>query len=648
MHAQRAIPDHIRPALSMKLTILLACAMLLASPASRAQSTIANDSFTDGDRSTQTPPSSLAWYVNSTTPSNLSVKNGALDIVVGNNARTVWAYFPAVTLNVGDTLTLSVDFGFTVNADSGFRLALCTTNGTTPLKSDNQAGPTGNYAGYGFFNGGNTNKTLLFKRDGVFAPNATSSLLDSLGSGATSIWSSHVSSAGTGGPSTANTPYTVVFKVTRTAADTAVITSNVSGAGLTANGNLSMLDSSGIVSTFDTLAIDFITNAFAGDMTITRAAMSVSSTPVFTSQPVSRGVTVGTNALFTAAAIANPPPSFQWQRQAAGSNTWTNVSDSSTYSGTTSSALLVSGVTSTMNGDQFRVVATNANSTVTSNAGGLSTVDANTVGRIINLSILTSIAASNDSFSMGYTVGGDGTTGTKPLVIRADGPSLGALGVSGALDDPQMDFYAGSTRTGGNNDWGGGSDLAAAMSSVGAFPFASPASKDAAAFANLPKGGNSVVVSANGNGTGAVIAEIYDATPAASFGAATPRLTNVSVLKPIGNGLTAGFVIGGSTPRPVLIRAIGPSLATFGVSGVLSDPQLMLFDSSQATVGQNDDWGGSTALTAAFGITGAFSLPANSKDAALVTTLSPGLYTVQVSGVGGATGIALVEIYELP
>jgi hypothetical protein len=77
---------------------------------------------------------------------------------------------------------------------------------------------------------------------------------------------------------------------------------------------------------------------------------------------------------------------------------------------------------------------------------------------------------------MGYAVGGDGTNGAKPLVIRAAGRSLGALGVSGTVSEPKMDFFVGATRSGGNDDWGGGADIATAMAGVGAFALSAPAS----------------------------------------------------------------------------------------------------------------------------------------------------------------------------
>jgi hypothetical protein len=117
-----------------------------------------------------------------------------------------------------------------------------------------------------------------------------------------------------------------------------------------------------------------------------------------------------------------------------------------------------------------------------------------------------------------------------------------------------------------------------------------------------------------------------------------------------GASLTVGFVIGGNTARTVLVRAIGPGLAAFGVPGTMPDPQLALFNSSQVRMVENDNWGGDPQITNASTSVGAFAIAdAAGKDAMMLTTLAPGGYTVQVNGVpntGG--GSALVEVYEVP
>ncbi len=270
-------------------------------------------------------------------------------------------------------------------------------------------------------------------------------------------------------------------------------------------------------------------------------------------------------------------------------------------------------------------------------------------GRLINLSIRTDLAA-GDSFTMGFYVGGDGTTGTKALLARAAGPSLTQFGLTEAHTDPKLEFFTGPTKLSENDNWNGAASISTAFAQVGAFPYASLTSRDAAVFnPAVAIGSNSVVVSGIGNAGGTVIAELYDATPAAIVGGTTPRLANVSVLKNLGAGLTAGFVIGGGSAKTVLIRAVGPTLkSAFNLTGEVDDPKLTLFDSTAAKIGDNDDWGGKTALATAFASVAAFPLPAGSKDAALLATLAPGNYTVEVTGDKNNTGIALVEIYELP
>jgi type IV secretory pathway TrbL component len=111
--------------------------------------------------------------------------------------------------------------------------------------------------------------------------------------------------------------------------------------------------------------------------------------------------------------------------------------------------------------------------------------------------------------------------------------------------------------------------------------------------------------------------------------------------------LIVGFVVSGDGQKQTLIRGIGPTLGQFGVNGALVNPQLKLSNAAGAQINQNDDWGGSTALANAFSRSGAFSLAAGSRDAALLLQLQPGTYTAQVSGVANTTSVALVEVYDM-
>jgi hypothetical protein len=142
--------------------------------------------------------------------------------------------------------------------------------------------------------------------------------------------------------------------------------------------------------------------------------------------------------------------------------------------------------------------------------------------------------------------------------------------------------------------------------------------------------------------------QIGPGTPPATQ-APTARLVNLSVRSNAGSGsqtLIGGFVIGGSGSKKVLIRGDGPTLSQFGVTGVLADPLLGLFNSSGTEIASNSTWGGTATLTSIFSQVGAFALPAGSSDAALYQTLQAGAFTAQVSSTSGDTGVVLVEIYD--
>lgn len=390
-----------------------------------------------------------------------------------------------------------------------------------------------------------------------------------------------------------------------------------------------------------------VTNS-AGSVTSAEVALTVNtivvSAIVITSQPATQTVTVGQNAIFSVQ-VTGTTPGYQWQRNGA------------TITGATSATYTITDA-QISDAANYRVIVTNSVGAVTSSEVAL-TVNApvpviTNPGRLINLSVLAPLTTAGDTFTLGYVVNGASATNAKPLVIRAAGPSLGALGVPGTLADPQLELFAGPTKTGGNDDWGGSPATATAMAAVGAFAYTGATSRDAAVAANITSRDNSVKISAGPGapaGIGTVIAEVYDATPATSFNATTPRLINFSVIKNVSTKVTLGFVVGGGANKTVLIRAIGPTLGIppFNVGGVMADPKVELFNGASVSIGTNDNWGGTIDLTAAFVATGAFALPPTSKDAALIATLTPGNYSVEVTpATGTAGGTALLEVYDVP
>jgi hypothetical protein len=314
--------------------------------------------------------------------------------------------------------------------------------------------------------------------------------------------------------------------------------------------------------------------------------------PTISQHPTHQSTTIGQGATFTVVARGSLPLAYRWEYLPRGSLTWSPITGSETFSGATTPTLTLRSVPLDMNGDGFRCIVANSFASTASNAAVLVVANGPLPGSwLSNIAILTAIAAPGDKFTLGYVVGGADTQGTKPLLLRAAGPSLATLGATGAIPDPKIEIFAGSVRAGENDNWGGTAELNEAFASVGAFPYSAANSRDAAAIVSRPPGNNSVRVSGAGDAVGLVLAEIYDATPAFAFGATTPRLINVSVLHQIAGGLTAGFVIAGNGSKTVLIRAAGPTLgaAPFDLSGTAADPRLALYFGS-ASIASNDDW----------------------------------------------------------
>jgi len=185
------------------------------------------------------------------------------------------------------------------------------------------------------------------------------------------------------------------------------------------------------------------------------------------------------------------------------------------------------------------------------------------------------------------------------------------------------------------------------MAAAGAFALTA-GSKDAALVATLGAGGYTLPVTATDGGSGVALLEVYDAATSTTL-----NVVNASTRAYVGTGdavLIPGFVVSGAGSLKLLIRAVGPTLANFGVTGVLADPALTLYSGTTA-LATNDNWSSaanSAEVAATAAAVGAFALTNGSKDAAILTTLPAGAYTAVVSGVGGTTGTALVEFYVVP
>ena len=364
-----------------------------------------------------------------------------------------------------------------------------------------------------------------------------------------------------------------------------------------------------------------VTNTL-GSVTSTPEVVSVIITPTITSNPVSQLVRSGSSATFTVNA-SGTSPTYQWNL------------NGTPIAGATSASYTVTASSSTTG--NYTCTITNAAGSVTTPAA---TLTLNTT-HLANLSSRAIVGTSN--LTVGFVSTG---SVSKSILLRGDGPSLANYGVTGVLANPVLTLYNSSgTSLASNSAWGGASSLSSIFTQVGAFPLTA-ASNDAVLNQSLSSGTYSAIVSGANSSTGAAMVEIYDADPTG----ATSRLVNISARGMVGTGssiMTGGFVITGNSTETVLIRAVGPTLSTYGVTGVLAQPTLTVYNASGTSVASNTVWGGGSTLSSAMTQVGAFALPTTSADSAVLVTLPAGAYTVQVSGVNGTTGNALVEIYEV-
>jgi hypothetical protein len=368
-----------------------------------------------------------------------------------------------------------------------------------------------------------------------------------------------------------------------------------------------------------------------GSVTSGVATLTIVTPPTITTPPSDQSIAQGATTAFTVVAAGSPTLTYQWFK------------DGNPIAGATNTILPLDAVTDSDAGSYWVTVANGAGP-ATSRVATLIVSGAGS--RLSNLSVRTTAGAGSQTLIVGFVVAGPGG---KPVLVRGIGPSLAAFGVTGALNDPQLTLFRGTIQVATNDNWGdppAGEQITSAAHRLGAFALA-PTSRDSALLSTLQPDSYTAQLVATG-ASGIALIELYDGD-----GDLPGRIINVSARCQVGTGaniLIAGFFIAGNAPKTVLLRGVGPTLAAFGVSDSLANPQMVLLRGSEI-VATNDDWfltGGASALPPVFAAAGAFPLAPSSRDAALVATLQPGSYTLQVSGAGNTTGVALVEIYEVP
>jgi hypothetical protein len=207
--------------------------------------------------------------------------------------------------------------------------------------------------------------------------------------------------------------------------------------------------------------------------------------------------------------------------------------------------------------------------------------------------------------------------------------------VTGVLRDPYLQLIDSTGSIIASNDgWNVPGE------EVSAYGLAPKNAKEAALVTTLSPGSYSAVVSGVGSTSGVGLFELYDLTPDAG------RVANISTRGRVETGdevMIGGFILSSQIPNKVIVRAIGPSLASLGVKGVLADPVLELYDSYGTLLESNDNWRSTQEVE----IQATSIPPTDDREAALVITLAPGAYSTIVRGANSGTGVALVEVYAL-
>jgi len=397
--------------------------------------------------------------------------------------------------------------------------------------------------------------------------------------------------------------------------------------------------------------------------------------PQITQQPVSQTLTAGANVTFSVTATGTPSPTLQWRK------------DGVALSGATSNTYSIPDLPVSAAG-VYSVVATNATGTATSNGATL-TVRAAPVSTTLPAFTTQPSAVTVDAGSPAvFTSAASNAVSLRWQRNNVDLPNAtnAALTLATATSADAGTYRVIATNTVGSTfsndatltvrppsppifttqpsavtvDAGGVANFTSAATNALSFrwqrnsidlPAATAATLTVAA-ATAADAGTYRVIATNAAGS-------TTSSPATLTvrvvqpNAEVSRLVNLSVRAPTGPGakvLTVGAVVGPlnfTGSLPLVLRAVGPTLGVFGVSGVLADPVLTLnLPGVSAPVATNDNWGGLPNVAAAFTSVGAFALGATSLDSATLAAPNVGGLTVQVTGKGEAAGVVLAEIYD--
>ncbi|MBA3962030.1 MAG: aryl-sulfate sulfotransferase [Chthoniobacterales bacterium] len=260
-----------------------------------------------------------------------------------------------------------------------------------------------------------------------------------------------------------------------------------------------------------------------------------------------------------------------------------------------------------------------------------------TVGpQALNISTRGLVSSSDDTLIGGFIVTG---TESKQVALRLLGPSLVNSGVASPVANPVLTLFDAAGKLITTNDNWANDPAAAQLTAEGLAP---KNSLEAATQQRLAPGTYTFVARSADSSSGVGLIEAYDLSPKPAS-----RLANLSTRGFVGTGddvLIGGFIVGDVANTNLVVRALGPSLTNFGVAGPLADPLLTIYDKDGSAIAANDNWqtdGHATDLQKK-GLA-----PANAAESALILFLPAGTYSAVVTGTNAASGVGLVEFYDI-
>jgi CubicO group peptidase (beta-lactamase class C family) len=249
--------------------------------------------------------------------------------------------------------------------------------------------------------------------------------------------------------------------------------------------------------------------------------------------------------------------------------------------------------------------------------------------------------------------------GTQPkrIIMRAIGPELMRYGVPNALADPTLELHdGGGALIASNDNWQhtiiGGIITAGQVVEIQNSGHAPGDPSESAIIATLPPGKYTAIVRGKNIIVGVALVEVYDLSLGSNSPSILANTSTRSFVQTADNVMIGGFIVAGTEPKRVIVRAIGPELTRYGVPNALADPTLELHDGGSALIASNDNWqhtivGGIITAGQVVEIQNSGHAPGDPSESAIIATLPPGKYTAIVRGKNNTTGVALVEVYDL-